>query len=128
MTWNMDLMRRFFEPSPAMDAAFEDMRRQAAKNIAALLERGDEKIVPRLPRAMAAAWERTGGAEMNKWQPIETAPDFEDVLVSVSGMVAIGHRRRDIGWFCSTTGSKYHGSTDGWQPLPAAATPTPPAA
>ena len=58
MTWNMDLMRRFFEPSPAAEAALEDMRRQASLNIEALLECGDEKVVPRLPRAMAAAWQR----------------------------------------------------------------------
>ena len=58
------------------------------------------------------------------WLPMDTAPNFEDVLVSVSDMVSIGYRKGDIGWFCSTTGQKYHGSPDGWQPLPSPAAKT----
>ena len=51
---------------------------------------------------------------------METAPRFEDVLVSVDAFVSIGYRKRaeDSGWFCSTTGRKFYGSLDGWQPLP----------
>lgn len=56
-----------------------------------------------------------------QWLPMETAPRFEDVLVSVNAFVSIGYRKRaeDSGWFCSTTGRKLNGPPpDGWQPLP----------
>ena len=55
------------------------------------------------------------------WLPMETAPEFEDVLVSVSDTVSIGYSKGNIGWFCSTSGKRYHGSPDGWQPLPSPA-------
>ena len=77
-----------------------------------------------LPATQAGDMRYVRGDLVPHWLPMETAPKFQDVLVSVSDMVSIGYRKNDIGWFCSVSGVKYYGPPDGWQPLPSPAAKT----
>lgn len=58
-------------------------------------------------------------AYAQEWQPIETAPEYDEVILALKGntMVFLGARYKNQGWFCHNCDLEKYPPTH-WMPLP----------
>ena len=58
-------------------------------------------------------------AYVQEWQPIETAPEYDDLILALKGNtgVFVGSRYKNQGWFCHNADLEKYPPTH-WMPLP----------